>query len=121
MQRYSRKLVTKNFASLGHTFSMKHKSTQAEELSESRKSTKASFDFSDPLDLRSQLTEDERLIMDTSRSFCQSNLMPRVLTANREERFDREIMNEFGELGFNISSSDLILVETVITSHLFLE
>ena len=99
MQTYSRKLVTKNFASLGHTFSMKHKSTQAEELSESRKSTKASFDFSDPLDLRSQLTEDERLIMDTSRSFCQSNLMPRVLTANREERFDREIMNEFGELG----------------------
>ncbi|MGI9128120.1 MAG: acyl-CoA dehydrogenase, partial [Roseomonas sp.] len=34
------------------------------------------------------------------RQFCQERLMPRVLEANRHERFDREIMNEFGEMGF---------------------
>ena len=37
---------------------------------------------------------------DSARAYCQEKLMPRVLTANREERFDREIMNEMGELGF---------------------
>ena len=36
---------------------------------------------------------------DTARDYCQEKLMPRVLTANREERFDREIMTELGELG----------------------
>jgi glutaryl-CoA dehydrogenase len=47
-----------------------------------------------------QLTDDERMIRDAARSYCQEKLMPRILEANREERFDREIMNEFGELGF---------------------
>jgi len=47
-----------------------------------------------------QLTEEERLIRDTARDFSQDKLMPRVLEANRNEVFDREIMNEFGELGF---------------------
>ena len=37
---------------------------------------------------------------DSARAYCQEKLLPRVLTANREERFDREIMNEMGELGF---------------------
>jgi glutaryl-CoA dehydrogenase len=46
------------------------------------------------------LTDDERMIRDAARSYCQEKLMPRILEANREERFDREIMNEFGELGF---------------------
>jgi glutaryl-CoA dehydrogenase len=40
------------------------------------------------------------MIRDSARQFCQERLMPRVLEANRHERFDREIMNEFGEMGF---------------------
>ena len=60
---------------------------------------KASFDWSDPLLLEEQLTGEECLIRDTAREYAQDKLMTRVLTANREERFDREIMNEMGELG----------------------
>lgn len=57
------------------------------------------FDWQDPFQFSAMLTEEERMIRDTAHQYCQERLMPRVLTANREERFDREIMNELGELG----------------------
>jgi len=60
---------------------------------------KPRFQWDDPLLLDDALTEDERMVRDTARAYCQDKLMPRVLEANRHERFDREIMNEFGELG----------------------
>lgn len=60
---------------------------------------KASFNWIDPLLLDQQLTEEERMVRDSARAYCQDKLLPRVLTANREERFDREIMSEMGELG----------------------
>ncbi|HTQ71972.1 MAG TPA: acyl-CoA dehydrogenase [Acidocella sp.] len=53
----------------------------------------------DPLQLETGLTEEERAIRDTAHAYAQQKLQPRVLTAFREERFDREIMNELGELG----------------------
>ena len=62
--------------------------------------TRTAFDWADPMLFNEQLTEEERLIRDTARDFSQDKLMPRVLEANRNEVFDREIMNEFGELGF---------------------
>ena len=49
--------------------------------------------------LEQQLSEEERMIRDATREYCQDRLMTRVQMANREESFDREIMNEFGELG----------------------
>ena len=55
--------------------------------------------WDDPLFLEEQLSEDERMIRDTARSYAQDKLMPRVISANREERFDREIFSEMGELG----------------------
>ncbi len=63
-------------------------------------STRASFSWEDPLLLDEQLSEDEHLIRDAARAYCQEKLMTRVLEANRHERFDREIMTEMGELGF---------------------
>jgi glutaryl-CoA dehydrogenase len=39
-------------------------------------------------------------VKESAHQFCQERLMPRILEANRHERFDREIMNEFGEMGF---------------------
>jgi glutaryl-CoA dehydrogenase len=57
------------------------------------------FDWSDPLLLEEQLTQDERMVRDAARAYCQQKLLPRVIQANREERFDRSIMNEMGELG----------------------
>ncbi len=59
----------------------------------------AEFDWEDPLGLEAQLGEDERMVRDTARGYAQDKLMPRVLTAYREERFDREILNEMGALG----------------------
>ena len=57
------------------------------------------FAWDDPLLLDAQFTADERLIRDTVRQYADEKLLPRVVTANRQERFDREIMNEMGELG----------------------
>ena len=59
----------------------------------------APFNWEDPFLLVDQLDEDERLIMDSTREFCADQLMPGILEANRHEKFDREIMNRFGEMG----------------------
>src|SRR5262249_44612321 len=59
----------------------------------------ADFNWEDPLDLESELTEEERMVRDTARGYAQGKLFPRVLIANREERFDREIITEMGALG----------------------
>ncbi|MBN8431401.1 acyl-CoA dehydrogenase [Microbulbifer salipaludis] len=55
--------------------------------------------WDDILLLDRQLTDEERMIRDAAREYCQSKLMPRVLEANRNEIFDRDIMREMGELG----------------------
>ena len=59
----------------------------------------APFVWDDPLLLDEQLTDEERLIRDSTRQYAQEKLMTRVLEANRHERFHREIMHEMGELG----------------------
>jgi len=61
---------------------------------------KPAFQWDDPLLLEDQLTEDERMVRDSARAYCQEKLAPRVLEATRKEKFDREIMNEMGALGF---------------------
>jgi len=63
------------------------------------KSKRVSFDWQDPMFLEQQLSDEERMIRDAARDYCQDKLMPRIKLANRNEVFDREIMNEFGELG----------------------
>ena len=65
-----------------------------------KSSTKATFLWDDPLLLDELLTDEERMVRDAARAYCQEKLMPRVLEANRHEKFHREIMNEMGELGF---------------------
>ncbi len=67
--------------------------------SSTNKSNRASFNWQDPLLLESLLTEEERMVRDTARQYCQEKLMPRVLMANRHESFDVEIMKELGALG----------------------
>ena len=57
------------------------------------------FAWEDPLLLDAQLSADERQIRDTVRQYAEEKLLPRVVTANRQERFDRAIMNEMGALG----------------------
>ncbi|WP_090131029.1 acyl-CoA dehydrogenase [Limnohabitans sp. Rim11] len=61
---------------------------------------KPSFQWDDAFLLNEQLSEDERAIVDAAHNFCQEKLQTRVLMAARHEKFDREIMNEFGNMGF---------------------
>jgi glutaryl-CoA dehydrogenase len=61
--------------------------------------TRVAFNWTDPFDLESQLTEEERQVRDTARAYAQEKLMPRVIAAYREERYDREIVNEMGRIG----------------------
>ncbi|KAI8876440.1 glutaryl-CoA dehydrogenase [Backusella circina FSU 941] len=58
------------------------------------------YNWEDPLNLESLLTEEEVFIRDSVKDYCQERLQPRVLEAYRNEKFDREIMSEMGELGF---------------------
>jgi glutaryl-CoA dehydrogenase len=58
------------------------------------------FRWDDPLDLASRLSEEERMIGEAARAYAREKLLPRVVSAYAEERFDREIMTEMGALGF---------------------
>ncbi|MBV8688423.1 MAG: acyl-CoA dehydrogenase [Alphaproteobacteria bacterium] len=59
----------------------------------------ARFDWADPFALDAQLSDEERLVRDTAHAYAQERLLPRVTSAFLDERFDREIMTEMGELG----------------------
>jgi len=61
--------------------------------------SKPAFNWSDPFDLDGQLNQEERMVRDSARDYCQEQLLPRILEANRHEHFHREIMNELGQLG----------------------
>src|SRR5262245_44409297 len=61
--------------------------------------TKAQFVWDDPLLLEQQLGEDERMVRDAARAYCQGKLVPRVLEAFRNETTDEKIFREMGELG----------------------
>ena len=60
---------------------------------------KAEFQWMDPLLIHDLLTDDERSIQATVARYCQEQLQPRILEANRQETIDRDIFCEMGELG----------------------
>ncbi len=57
------------------------------------------FAWEDPFLLEDQLSAEERAVRDAARKYCQNELMPRILEANRHEVFDRDILREMGGLG----------------------
>jgi glutaryl-CoA dehydrogenase len=61
--------------------------------------TRKTYRWDDPLDLDGRLTDDERMIGEAARQYARESLLPRVVSAFAEERFDAEIMTEMGELG----------------------
>jgi glutaryl-CoA dehydrogenase len=63
------------------------------------KPAEAQFRWDDPLLFEEELSDDERMIRDAARQYAQERLMPRVIEAYREEKTDRSIFNEMGELG----------------------
>jgi glutaryl-CoA dehydrogenase len=61
--------------------------------------SKNHFNWSDPMLLDLQLTDDERAVRDAASSYCQDRLLPRVLDGFRNEKTDIAIFREMGELG----------------------
>jgi glutaryl-CoA dehydrogenase len=57
------------------------------------------FDWQDPLLLREELTEEERMVQETAYQYAQEQLLPRVTEAFRNEHTDPEIFREMGDLG----------------------
>lgn len=60
----------------------------------------AKYDWKDPLDLKSQLSEDEIRIQASAEEFSRKILSPRIVAANRNDTFDRLIVREMGAAGF---------------------
>ncbi|MEO0399545.1 MAG: acyl-CoA dehydrogenase [Pseudomonadota bacterium] len=57
------------------------------------------FNWSDPFLLDDQLSDDERMIRDTTQSYAQDKLLPRVIDAFSQEKTDPKIFEEMGALG----------------------
>jgi glutaryl-CoA dehydrogenase len=66
---------------------------------ETARARPAAFAWDDPFLLEDQLTDEERMVRDAARDYCQERLVPRILMANRDETFDQAIMAEMGGLG----------------------
>ena len=64
------------------------------------------FNFKDAYLFESELGEDETLIMETARDYCQSKLETRALRGNQDEYFDLAIAREMGELGLLGATTD---------------
>src|SRR3954466_16286041 len=58
------------------------------------------FNWEDPLLFEEQLSEEERMVRDSARAYAQDKLMPRVIEASRQQRFEPEVLREMGALGF---------------------
>jgi len=67
---------------------------------------KTKFNWTDPLYLTSQLSEDEKIIQDQAQKFCTNELLPRITKANRGETFDRDVYLLMGENGLLGSTID---------------
>ena len=65
----------------------------------SAKSDNAPFDWKDPFLFEELLSEEERMIRDAARQYCQEKLLPRVRDAYRKEQTDPAIFREMGDLG----------------------
>ncbi|KAI1718519.1 acyl-CoA dehydrogenase, middle domain-containing protein [Ditylenchus destructor] len=75
-------------------------SKYGQQITRANSTSAQSFNYLDAFDLDSQLTEDERALRDQARNYCQEKLMPRVLKAFREEKYDPDVIPEMGEMGF---------------------
>ena len=62
--------------------------------------TGGDFRWDDPLLIEDLLSDEERMIRDAARQYAQEKLMPRIVSANRNETFDLAVMKELAELGF---------------------
>jgi glutaryl-CoA dehydrogenase len=63
------------------------------------KNHRPDFNWQDPLFLDETLSDEDRMVQQTARDYAQDKLLPRIIEANRHEKFDPKIMKEMGSLG----------------------
>ena len=56
--------------------------------------------ITDTLLFNEQLSSEELTIQNSAMDYCQKELQPRIIYANREEKFDKGIYKEMAEMGF---------------------
>jgi len=61
--------------------------------------SKVAFDFADPFLFQKQLSQDELMIQDVARTYASNFLLPQVVNSFRNEKFDKNIIKEMGEIG----------------------
>ncbi|WP_435228781.1 acyl-CoA dehydrogenase [Pseudopelagicola sp. nBUS_20] len=71
----------------------------AKDLAPQSKPDLGTFNWEDPLLLEAQLEEDERMVRDAARAYCNEKLAPRVNRAFESEETDPAIFAEMGEMG----------------------
>ena len=72
----------------------------------------SSYQWEDPLRLRSQLNEEELAVWDAARSFCDGELMPGIVEANRHEiPCDKPMMKKMGEVGMLGKKNKISFIE----------
>ncbi|MGR3636638.1 MAG: acyl-CoA dehydrogenase [Shimia sp.] len=71
----------------------------AKDLAPQSKPDLGSFNWEDPFLIEGQLEEDERMVRDAAKAYCDEKLAPRVTTAFENEETDPEIFAEMGEMG----------------------
>ena len=76
--------------------------------SQKKESSVVPFDWTDPLRMSLQLNEEEILVAQTAEAYAKERLLPGIVDANRNEKFDRSIMTEMGELGLLVRFSVLL-------------
>lgn len=59
----------------------------------------APYNWEDPLNMSSLLTEEQQAIHETARTYAQEKLVPRIKEGWRTEKLDLNILKEMGELG----------------------
>ncbi|XP_071442608.1 glutaryl-CoA dehydrogenase, mitochondrial [Hetaerina americana] len=96
--RFARRTAKYSFLNFRHLATSSQNNNSSHSTGK-KSSSSTQFSWEDPLILESQITQDEAIVRDTFRTYCQEQLMPRVLKANREEVFHKEIMAEMGSLG----------------------
>jgi glutaryl-CoA dehydrogenase len=71
----------------------------AKDLAPQSRPELSSFNWEDPFLLENQLTEDERMVRDAAKAYCDEKLMPRITQAYANEQTDPAIFAEMGEMG----------------------
>ena len=68
-------------------------------IHEKETQAKTSSAWDDILNFQNQLSDEEQILQSSVKSYCRDKLLPRIVSDNRHENFDRSIFTEMGKLG----------------------